>query len=104
MDLPVYGRVPTTEPIQENAFSGDDPGVDPFLTDFENTVTEMQISTNETMQDSDLVGFLTTAISMYEPFSSIKASLDTNALMNKQEITYDGMLHVYTTITQRSRI
>ena len=65
-----------------------------FLTDFVNTVTEMRISTGETMADSDLVGFLTTAISTYEPFSSIKASLDTNALMNKKEITFDGMLHV----------
>ena len=28
------------------------------------------------------------------PFQSIKASLDTNALMNKQDITYEGILHV----------
>ena len=46
------------------------------------------------MKDSDLVGFLTTAISDFDPFHPIKASLNTNALMTKQEITYDGMLHV----------
>ena len=65
-----------------------------LLTDFENVVTEMQISTGESMEDSDLVGFLTAVILGYGAFNSIKASLDTNALMNKQEILYDGMLHV----------
>ena len=43
------------------------------------------------MEDSDLVGFLTTAIYDFEPFQPIKASLDTNAIMTKQEIMYDGM-------------
>ena len=46
------------------------------------------------MADSDKVGFLTTAIANYQPFGSIKASLDTNALMTKQDITYDGILQV----------
>ena len=69
-------------------------GASKFLTDFENVVTDMQINTGKSMKDSDLVGFLTTTISSYGAFNSIKASLDTNALMNKQEITYDGMLHV----------
>jgi hypothetical protein len=65
-----------------------------FLNDFENLVTEMNISVGQEMQDSDLVGFLTTAISEYEPFQATRASLDTNALLNKSEITYDGMLNV----------
>ena len=69
-------------------------GASRFLNDFETVVTEMTPSTGEAMKDSDLVGFLTTAISDFEPFQPIKASLDTNALMTKQEITYDGMLHV----------
>ncbi|GFH49209.1 hypothetical protein CTEN210_05685 [Chaetoceros tenuissimus] len=65
-----------------------------FLNDFENLVTEMNVSVGSEMIDSDLVGFLTTAISEYEPFQATRASLDTNALLNKSEITYDGMLNV----------
>jgi hypothetical protein len=56
------------------------------------------------MKDSDLIGFLKTAISDFQPFHSIKASLDTNALMNKQDITYEGMLHVlYNNCPTRAR-
>eukprot|EP00957_Ditylum_brightwellii_P059608 4525217-Ditylum_brightwellii.AAC.1 len=69
-------------------------GASRFLHDFETIVTEMSLSTGETMKDSDLVRFLKTAISKFQPFHSIKASLDTNALMNKQDITYKGMLHM----------
>ena len=65
-----------------------------FLNDYDNLMTEMNISVGSEMQDSDLVGFLTTAISEYEPFQATRASLDTNALLNKSEITYDGMLNV----------
>ena len=61
-----------------------------FLNDFRNLISEMQTSTNEIVKDSDLVGFLTAAISDSAAFRPIKASLDTNALMNKQE----GMLQV----------
>jgi hypothetical protein len=79
-------------------------GAQKFLNDFETLVTEMTLSTGEDMKDSDLVGFLTTAISDFQPFQSIKASLDTNALMNKQEITFDGMLHVlYNNCPARTR-
>ena len=74
-----------------NSYRG---GAARFLNDFETIVTEMSLSTGETMKDSDLVGFLKTSISEYQPFQSIKASLDTNALMTKQDITYKGMLHV----------
>ena len=59
-------------------------GAPRFLNDFETAVTEMTLSTGEPMKDSDLVGFLTTAISDFEPFQPIKASLDTNALMTRQ--------------------
>ena len=69
-------------------------GPNKFLTDFETVITDMENTTGEEMLDSDKVGFLTTAITDYQPFSSIKASLDTNALMTKQDITYDGMLQV----------
>ena len=65
-----------------------------FLTDFENIVTELAQLTGEDMKDDDLVGFLSTAISSYEPFKSIKASIDSAALMSSTEITFDGMLHV----------
>ncbi len=44
------------------------------------------------MLESDKEEFLTTAITDYQPFQSIKASLHTNALITKQDITYDGML------------
>jgi len=54
----------------------------------------MENTLGEDMPDSDKVGFLTTAIEDYQPFQSIKASLDTNALMTRQDITYDGMLQV----------
>jgi len=54
----------------------------------------MENTLGEDMKDSDKVGFLTNAIAGYQPFQSIKASLDTNALMTKQDITYDGMLQV----------
>ena len=69
-------------------------GASRFLNDFETVVTEMSLSTGETMKDSDLVGFLKTSISDYQPFQSIKASLDTNTLVTKQDITYEGTLHV----------
>jgi len=65
-----------------------------FLTDFETIVTDMESTLSEDMKDSDKVGFLTTAIAGYQPFHSIKASLDTNALLTEQDITYDGMLQV----------
>ena len=65
-----------------------------FLTEFETIVTDMENTLGEDMKDSDKVGFLTNAIAGYQPFQSIKASLDTNALMTKQDITYDGMLQV----------
>jgi len=65
-----------------------------FLTDFETIVTDMENTLGEDMKDSHKVGFLTTAIAGYQPFQSIKASLDTNTLMTKQDITYDGMLPV----------
>ena len=69
-------------------------GAQRFLDDFENTVSEIQMSTYQNMKDSDLVSFQTTALSLYNLFSSIKPSLDTNALINKQKIAYDGMIHV----------
>ena len=69
-------------------------GPNKFLTDFETIITDMENTLDEDMTDSDKVGFLTTAIADYQPFQSIKASLDTNALMTKQDITYDGMLQV----------
>ena len=69
-------------------------GASRFLNDFETIVTEMSLSTGETMKDSDLVGVLKTAISDFQPFHSIKASLNTNVLMTKQDITYEGMLYV----------
>jgi len=65
-----------------------------FLTEFETIVTDMENTLGEDMKDSDKVGFLTTAIAGYQPFHSIKASLDTNAMMTRQDITYDGMLQV----------
>lgn len=46
------------------------------------------------MPGSDKVGLLATYIADYQSFQSIKASLDTNALMTQQDITYDGMLQV----------
>ena len=54
----------------------------------------MENTLGENIAVSDKVGFLTTSIAGYQPFSSIKFSLDTNALMTKQKITYDGMLQV----------
>ena len=69
-------------------------GPNKFLTDFETIVSDMENTLDESMADSDKVGFLATTIAEYQPFQSIKASLDTNALMTKQDITYDGMLQV----------
>ena len=69
-------------------------GPNKFLTDFETVITNMENTLGEDMADSDKVDFLTAAIADYQPFKSIKASLDTNALMTKQDITYDGMLQV----------
>ena len=54
----------------------------------------MENTLGENMADSDNVGFLTTAIAGYQPFQSIKASLDTNALKTKSDISFDGMLQV----------
>ena len=79
-------------------------GASRFLNDFETIVTEMSLSTGEEMKDSDLVGFLTTVIADYQPFNPIKAALDTNALMTKQDIIYKGMLHVlYNNFPNRAR-
>jgi len=69
-------------------------GASKFLTDFETIVTDMENTLGEDMTDSDKVGFLTTVITDYQPFQSIKVSLDTNALMTRQDITYDCMLQV----------
>jgi len=69
-------------------------GPNKFLTDFETVLTDMGNTLGEDMADSDKVGFLTTAIADYQPFKSIKASLDTNALMTKSDISFDGMLQV----------
>ena len=69
-------------------------GPNKFLTDFETVITDMENTLGENMADSDKVGFLTTAIAGYQPFQSIKASLDTNALMTKSDISFDGMLQV----------
>ena len=69
-------------------------GPNKFLTDFETVITDMENTLGEDLADSDKVGFLTTAIADYQPFQSIKASLDTNALMTKTDISFDGMLQV----------
>ena len=79
-------------------------GASHFLNDFETIITVISLSTGEEMKDSDLVRFLTTAIADCQPFNPIKASLDTNVLMTKQDITYEGMLHVlYNNFPTRAR-
>ena len=69
-------------------------GLSKFLTDFETFITDIENTLDEDIADSDKVGSLTTAIADYQPFNSIKVSLDTNALMTKCDTSYDGMLQL----------